>query len=131
VARLAPAEGALVHVTKYLAPGEVADRDVEAELEALTDLMQPGWRDRVVSRHYLPNLQVTHSRVTAARGGLPGRPGAQLDPLDNVFIAGDWIGSRGQLSDASAASAADAATLAIRHTRAASTRRVQEDPAYA
>jgi hypothetical protein len=69
--------------------------------------------------------------VTAARGGLPGRPRTQLDAFYNVFIAGDWVGPRGQLSDASAASAADAADLAIRHTRAAASRRVHEDPAYA
>jgi hypothetical protein len=33
--------------------------------------------------------------------------------LDNVFAAGDWVGPRGQLSDASAASATDAASLAV------------------
>jgi hypothetical protein len=29
--------------------------------------------------------------------------------FDNICIAGDWVGPRGQLSDAAAASAADAA----------------------
>jgi phytoene dehydrogenase-like protein len=113
VARLAPAGGALIHVTKYLRPSEAAGRDVEEELETVADLMQPGWREQVVSRHYLPTLQVTHSSVTAARGGMAGRPSSQLDEFDNVFIAGDWVGPRGQLSDASAASAAEAAELAV------------------
>jgi len=113
VARLAPQAGALIHVSKYLRPAENAGREVEQELERLMDDMQPGWRDRVEARHYLPSLMVTHAEVTAASGGLGGRPAPRIAPFENVFIAGDWIGPRGQLSDATAASAADAARLAI------------------
>jgi phytoene dehydrogenase-like protein len=112
VARLAPDPGALIHVSKYLRPDENAGREVEHELERLMDDMQPGWRDRLEARHYLPNLMVTHAEVTAAHGGLAGRPTPQLAAFDNVFIAGDWVGPRGQLSDAAAASAAEAARLA-------------------
>jgi phytoene dehydrogenase-like protein len=113
LARLAPQAGALIHVSKYLRPDENAGREVEQELERLMDDMQPGWRDRVEARHYLPSLTVTHSEVTAASGGLGGRPTPRLAAFDNVFIAGDWVGPHGQLSDAAAASAADAARLAI------------------
>ena len=112
-ARLAPAGGAVIHTAKYLRPDEVAGRDVERELEATMDMMQPGWRSAVQFRQFLPNLLVTHAQVTAAAGGLMGRPGTRLPAFDNVFIAGDWVGPRGQLSDAAAASAADAAHAAI------------------
>ena len=113
VARLAPPAGALIHVSKYLRPDENAGRDVEQELERLMDDMQPGWRDHVEARHYLPSLMVTHAELTAASGGLGGRPAPPLAPFDNVFVAGDWVGPRGQLSDAATASAGDAARLAI------------------
>ena len=112
VARLAPANAAMIHVTKYLRPDESADRSVEEELRRLTDDMQPGWRTVLEAKHFLPNLTVTHAELIAANGGLAGRPAPRLTAFDNLFIAGDWVGSRGQLSDAAAASAAEAATLA-------------------
>lgn len=118
-AKLAPAGGAVIHASKYLAPGESTGSGVEGEIESIVDLMQPGWRDRVVFRQFLPNLTVTHSELAADRGGVTGRPGAALKGFDNAFIAGDWVGPRGQLSDAAAASAVDAANAALRHVRRA------------
>src|SRR5258706_7854100 len=108
VASLAPEGGAMIHVSKYLRPGKSAGGDDELELEALMDLMQPGWRDRVAFKQYLPALIVTNSEATAAHGGTAGRPTSAAAAFDNVWIAGDWVGPRGQLSDATAASAADA-----------------------
>jgi phytoene dehydrogenase-like protein len=112
VARLGPEGGALIHVSKYISPGSPAAS--EAELERLLDLLQPGWRERIVARQYLPNLTVAHAELTAAGGGTVGRPSPRVDAFDNVFIAGDWVGTRGQLSDAAAASGNDAAAWAIR-----------------
>jgi phytoene dehydrogenase-like protein len=109
VAKLAPAGGAVLHVSKYLGVDETADRETEQQLERLVDQLQPGWRDVVDSRQFLPNLTVTHAMLTAAMGGTAGRPSARLASLDNVLVAGDWVGSRGQLSDAAAASGLDAA----------------------
>src|SRR6185295_17251612 len=79
IARLAPDGGAVIHVSRYLRPNETAGREVEEELETLTDMMQPGWRTHLVSKQYLPNLTVTHTSLTAAGGGAAGRPRAQLD----------------------------------------------------
>jgi phytoene dehydrogenase-like protein len=114
VAALAPAGGAMIHVLKYLRPGETAGRDVEVELETLMDMMQPGWRDRLVFKQYLPSLTVMNAEATAAHGGMAGRPASRLPAFDNVWIAGDWVGPRGQLSDAAAASAADAVEIIAR-----------------
>src|SRR5205814_5431219 len=65
VARLAPDGGAVIHASKYLAPDESAGADVEREIETLVDAMQPGWRDRLVFKQYLPNLTVTHAELVA------------------------------------------------------------------
>jgi hypothetical protein len=108
LARLAPDGGAVIHATKYLRPDETADGETEHELEELMTQMQPGWRDQLAFKQFLPNLVVTHAEATAAIGGVGGRPSARLAAYDNVAIAGDWVGPRGQLSDACAASAADA-----------------------
>ena len=110
-ARLAPAGGALVHASRYLAPGEKAGRDVERRLESLLDRFQPGWRDQVASKQYLPSLVVTHAELLASTAG--ARPSPRLDECPNVFIAGDWVGAHGQLSDAAAASGEEAAALAV------------------
>jgi len=47
--------------------------------------------------------------VAADQGGFPGRPSGRVPGLENVFLAGDWVGSVGQLADAAIASAVDAA----------------------
>ena len=53
VARLAPEGGAAIHVAKYLEPDVKADpRADERELEEALDLIQPGWRERVVERRF-------------------------------------------------------------------------------
>jgi phytoene dehydrogenase-like protein len=116
VAALAPAGGAMIHVLKYLRPGETADRHEEIELETLMDTMQPGWKDRLVFKQYLPSLTVAHAEVTAAQGGTIGRPPSRVAGFDNVCIAGDWVGAHGQLSDAAAASAMDAAARTLAAT---------------
>ncbi|MBY0278911.1 FAD-dependent oxidoreductase [Candidatus Binatia bacterium] len=115
VARLTPGHGALVHVAKYLDPSETPDtaRDL-AELERFTDLLQPGWREHVVHRRFLPHMTVTHGLVTARGGGLAGRPGPAVDGAAGLYVAGDWVGHDGMLADASFASARGAAELCLR-----------------
>jgi len=119
VAKLAPGSGALVHVAKYLDPTapEDAARD-QADLEAFTDLLQPGWRARVVHRRFLPHMVVTHGLVTAAQGGKAGRPGPAVDGAPGLYVAGDWLGSEGMLADASFASAQRAAASYLRDVAA-------------
>ncbi len=113
VAKLAPAGGALLHVSRYLGIDERADRETECDLERLVDQLQPGWRDVLEYKQFVPNLTVTHSMLTAEGGGTAGRPSPRLAEYENVFIAGDWVGASGQLSDAAAASAVEAAAAAV------------------
>lgn len=114
IARVAPQRGAVVHLAKYLrsdARGTSADAE---HLEGALDLLQPGWRDLVEYRRFLPNVVVSHALVTASTGGFAGRHTGRIPGLANVFLAGDWIGPTGQLSDASVASGIEAARCAAR-----------------
>jgi phytoene dehydrogenase-like protein len=111
-AELAPPNGALIHVAKYLGTSiKPNPREDEKELEELIDLMQPGWREMLVKKRPLPNMVVSNAIVTAAIGGLAGRPDVRI--ADNLYIVGDWVGKEGLLSNASFASAKHAARLIL------------------
>ncbi|MDR3639353.1 MAG: FAD-dependent oxidoreductase [Isosphaeraceae bacterium] len=109
-ARLAPDGVAVLHVMKYLGCAvEEPAGVVERELEAVLDRLQPGWGDRVIERRFLPGMTVAHALPSVADRGLAGRPGVAIPGRPCVFLAGDWVGDRGMLADASAASAEEAA----------------------
>lgn len=92
-AQLTPKGGALIHVGRY--GGGEAD-----ELETLLDEMQPGWRSVLVHRRFLPSMIVSNA-VPAATITRP----LSRTPIEGLFLAGDWVGSEGMLSDAALASA--------------------------
>jgi phytoene dehydrogenase-like protein len=100
--------GALVTRLQQAAAASGEPND-ERQLERALDLLQPGWRESVVYRRFLPDVVVSHALVSAETGGFPGRPSGRLPALRNVFLAGDWIGPVGQLADASVASGIAAA----------------------
>jgi phytoene dehydrogenase-like protein len=117
-ARLAPAGGALVHLLNYLPSGDA--RADEAELAALLDRLQPGWREVLVEKRFLPSILATNALVTAAGGGLAGRPGHEVPGVAGLYLAGDWVGPTGMLADAALAGARVAAHLAAAHRKLAS-----------
>jgi phytoene dehydrogenase-like protein len=108
-ADLAPPGGALIHVSRYIGRDESPDPAViEAELEAVADLVQPGWRDHVVHRYFRPGLTVSHAMPLASQGGLSGRLPVSSTDRPNLHFAGDWIGATGLLADAAIVSGAEA-----------------------
>ena len=114
VARLAPTGHATIHVARYLpVDGEGDGHADERELEGLLDLIQPGWRDVVVVRRFLPRLVVMNAVVTARAGGTAGRPDVAVREVPGLYLAGDWVGPEGMLADGSFASAERAASLAL------------------
>jgi len=114
-AKLAPGNGAVIHVAKYLGAGPDGDtRAVERELEETLDIMQPGWRNAVVARGFLPMMTVSNALVTAAQGGVKGRPRPGVPGVEGLYVAGDWVGPKGMLADASMASAKLAAETIAR-----------------
>lgn len=104
-AKLAPEGGAVVHIARYMAPDETVRPDAIEELEAVADLAMPGWRKLEKKRQTLRGITVTHGVVRWDRP----RPGVVLPDAPGIFIAGDWVGGEGMISDASAASAVEAA----------------------
>jgi phytoene dehydrogenase-like protein len=111
-ARLAPEGGALIQVAKYL-PTDHSESagDDRRELEALLDLVQPGWRESVVNSRFLPDMIVMNAVATVGLEGTRRRPSPEVYDVPGLFIAGDWVGPEGLLADASLASAKQAARL--------------------
>jgi len=97
-AQLTPKGGALIHVSRY-GGGD------ETELEALLDEMQPGWRESVVHCRFLPSMVVSNAVMPPAPATRP----ASATPIRGLYLAGDWVGDTGLLSDAALASARAAA----------------------
>ena len=97
-AQLTPKAGALIHASRY-GGGD------EAELEALLDEMQPGWRECVVHCRFLPDMTVTNALMEPAPATRP----SAVTPVRGLYLAGDWVGNIGLLSDAALASARDSA----------------------
>jgi phytoene dehydrogenase-like protein len=118
-ARVAPPGSALVHAMAWLDPREPEDPAAEEHaLEELLDTVQPGWRDLVVKRLYLPRIAAVGAVPLAASGGFVGRPDVAVSGLAGLYLAGDWVGAEGFLIDASAASARQAARTILARPRA-------------
>jgi phytoene dehydrogenase-like protein len=113
VARMAPEGGALVHAMRYMGTDTRDPAAVESELEALVERAQPGWRDQVVERRFVPDLVVANALPLASEQGLAGRPGVVVPERPGFLVAGDWVGAEGQLADASLASARAAAAAVV------------------
>lgn len=98
-ADLAPNSGSMLHVLGYMGGDEPIAR---ADLEALMDDRQPGWRDVVHHARYLPAVTVSHAHPNAQRSAHQVR--------EDVWIAGDWVGPTAVLADCAAESALHSAS---------------------
>ncbi len=111
-------DGVVLHSAKYLDPFAPFDADAtRAEVESLLDRAQPGWRDQVSYVRFLPRIAVNHWFCDAESGGQPGRPDISLG--DGMYVAGDWVGDEGMLTDAAMASGRRAALVALEDQRRA------------
>jgi phytoene dehydrogenase-like protein len=118
-AQLAPEDGVVIHVAKYLSPNKSALKSsdsgpsLRAELEAFLDLIQPGWRGLVRHVRFFPKMTVAEIWPDATGGGLAGRPPVFDPALPQILLAGDWVGDQGLLLDAACASGRMAAQRII------------------
>ena len=117
-AQLAPKGGVVIHTVKYRKEQQATDAEIEGKrvhrdatsaadeqlLEGLLDRMQPGWRDVLVHRRFLPAMTVSNALVTPSTPRPP-----VVTSVPGLYLAGDWVGDEGLLSDASLASARKAA----------------------
>jgi phytoene dehydrogenase-like protein len=110
--------GELIHVMKYQSSFEIpnSERD-KSEMEHFLDVVQPGWREFVIRQRFLPNMIVYNLLVTAAQGGIKGRPDPKISDAQGLYLVGDWIGKEGLLADASFASAKQAAMEIIKEIK--------------
>jgi phytoene dehydrogenase-like protein len=111
-ARLAPAGAALLHVTRYLDESERASSTTEHEIESLLDLTQPGWRDEVVVRRFVPSLVVSNALPSVEWQTGAGPANVAVPGVDGLFVAGDWVGQDGLLADRALTSASRAGVAA-------------------
>lgn len=112
--QVAPEGGALIYAFKQLDPRQTTDpHDDERELESLLDAAQPGWREVLVKRQYLPRIDALGTLPLVKNGGFDGRPDIHVPGIDGLYLAGDWVGPEGFLADASLASARQIAQLLL------------------
>ena len=110
-AKLAPEGGALIHTMKYLDPSDpVTPESTRHDLEALLDVLQPGWRAEVMEQSFLPHMVASNAIVQVGQGGVAGRPDPSVPDIRNLYVAGDWVGAEGQLTDSCFASAKSVAS---------------------
>jgi phytoene dehydrogenase-like protein len=106
---LAPVGGSVVHVLRYGARDAELDR---AELLGLAHLA--GITDaQIVEQRFLQNIVVNHL-LPSPKDGLAGRPSIEVAGAEGLYIAGDWVGPEGWISDAAMASGQRAGMLAAR-----------------
>lgn len=107
---LAPEGRTMVSVAKYIPAGERGDAEQDLrELEGFLDVVQPGWRALEEHRQYLPSMLVQSALPRADRGGIDGRPDPLVPGVEGLFVAGDWVGQAGWLTDGTLGSARQAA----------------------
>jgi phytoene dehydrogenase-like protein len=97
-------DGVLLSLASYT-------REPRDALEAMADLVQPGWRERVTLQRFLPRMVAVSAIPGPAVGGLAGRPAVEQG--EGLFLAGDWVGAEGWLVDAAISSGVAAATAAL------------------
>lgn len=116
--QLTPRGGALIHAVRFQRDRRPSDQVIDADsmrrdpgsaadeqaLEQALDRAQPGWRDRVIHRRFLPSMTVTNALVKAGAS----RP-SPVTSVRGLCVAGDWVGDEGILADAVFASARAAA----------------------
>ena len=104
---LAPAGGSVVHVMRYGARDAELDRAELhrfATLAGITD-------DQIVAERFLA-VHVVTDVLPGPEVGLAGRPAVAVPGSPGVYLAGDWVGPSGWLSDAAMASGQHAGLLA-------------------
>lgn len=122
VAALAPAGHTLVSLAWYRRACDVglSAAELRARLERCARRWLPDFESALATEQFLPEMIVAHDRPQPARGGLHGRPSVCVDR--GLFVIGDWVGERGQLLDASLASAATACERVLAESAGASRR---------
>lgn len=106
-AKLAPEGAALIHTGYYFSGDN--DSDHEKRLEVMLDQLQPGWREVVIYKRYLPNMVASYGMPYASLNGANGLADTRVS--ERIFVCGDYVGSGALLADAGVRSALQAIDL--------------------
>ncbi len=98
----------VVHLIKYHDPS-CSDYDPHVnkeQLEKTMDLLQPGWRNALITQQFLPKITVVHDFSRIDR---QGPIGPEVPSTQGLYIAGDWACHEELLADGAVASGKRAA----------------------
>lgn len=101
----------VVSLIKYQGKETDSEQDLQ-DLEQTLDLVQPGWRDEVVVKQYLPKITVCHDFMHTKR---LENPGPAVPEIKGLYVAGDWAAHGELLVDAATASAKRAVQHILTH----------------
>lgn len=117
-AKLTDDGSVVVHVTKYHGLEPRDPRADERAMEQFMDLVQPGWRQELVARQYLPHITVVPDYMHTCRSEV--NLGPHVPEIEGLFAAGDWASHDDELlADAAAGSAVRAANAILAGRRTA------------
>jgi len=91
----------VISLLKYQGKETNPDKDLR-ELEGMLDVVQPGWREELIVKQYLPKMTVTHDFMHVNRRV---NPGPAVPEINGLYVAGDWASHGELLVDAATASA--------------------------
>ncbi|GIP40581.1 dehydrogenase [Paenibacillus sp. J31TS4] len=101
----------VVCVIKYQGRETNSEKDLQ-DLEQTLDLVQPGWRDELVVKQYLPKITVCHDFMHLQR---EENPGPAVPEIKGLYVAGEWASHGELLVDAATASAKRAVQHILSH----------------
>lgn len=113
-AALAPENRAVASAARYLAADD--DTPWGQQRDQLRRVVEQTGTPEVIDERFFAHLTVTGGQPLAHLGGCAGRPGVSAPGVPGAFLAGDWVGPEGLLSDASFASGRAAGRAAARAT---------------
>ncbi|MBM7602837.1 phytoene dehydrogenase-like protein [Metabacillus crassostreae] len=97
----------VLHVFKYHHPDEHIDgASVKTELEQFLDKLQPGWKQYVITKRFLPNITVNQRLPQIGDERWLNRLKTKIPGL---YLAGDWASPNSILADGAVSSGKDAA----------------------
>jgi phytoene dehydrogenase-like protein len=91
----------VISLIKYQGKETDPDKDLR-ELEGVLDLTQPGWREELIIKQYLPKMTVCHDFMHMNRHE---NPGPAVPEIHGLYVAGEWASHGEVLVDAATASA--------------------------
>jgi len=101
----------VISLIKYQGMETNSEKDLQ-DLEQTLDLVQPGWRDELVAKQYLPKITVCHDFKHVKR---QENPGPAVPEINGLYVAGEWASHGELLVDAATASAKRAVQHILSH----------------